>query len=69
MSLSTEGGGVSLFFTPSRPEFNIMAKARYGLQVGSGQRISVRVPSPREDGIRTSAERFDADLAAKTGAS
>ena len=60
---SVAGGGVRSFLIPSRPELSIMAKARYGLQAGSGQRTSARVLMPREAGIRTSAERFEADHA------
>ena len=47
-----------MFFTPSKPAAKITASARYGLVEGSGERSSMRVESPREEGILISGLRF-----------
>ncbi len=60
MSLSIGAGGSILFLMPSIPASSSAEKARYGLEDGSGKRVSMRfafglVPVI---GIRTAAERF-----------
>ena len=57
---------------PSRPAASIAANARYGLQLGSGQRSSSRVASGRPRlacGMRISAERLMRAQLMYTGAS
>jgi hypothetical protein len=54
-------GGSSLRSMPSSPAASITAKARYGLQLGSGQRSSQRVLRVRPGvmrGMRISALRL-----------
>ncbi len=44
------------------------AMARYGLAVASPSRISIRLPSPRSGGIRTSALRLSSPQSISQGA-
>ena len=54
---------------PLRPAVKHAASKRYGLAVGSAERISKRVLISPALGIRTSGERFLAAQAMYTGAS
>ena len=54
---------------PSSPARSIAANARYGLHDGSGIRSSMRVSSPRDEGMRMSGLRFRSDQAMCVGAS
>ena len=47
MLASTGLGGSILFLTPSKQAARIVANAKYGLQLGSGERSSTRVDIPR----------------------
>src|SRR5258708_38631263 len=71
MSLSKGGPGSMRFSMPSRPAIIIAAKARYGLQLGSGGRNSTRLALGEAGyiGIRHAAERFRREDARFTGAS
>src|SRR5262245_19182538 len=70
MFLSRGSPGSSLFSIPSRPAISIAAKARYGLQVGSGKRTSMRFAFGDGEyiGMRTDAERLRLESARFTGA-
>src|SRR6266567_2724573 len=70
-SLSTGSGGSILFLIPSRPAISIAAKARYGLQDGSGTRNSTRLALALVPvtGIRAQAERLRCEYTRLTGAS
>src|SRR6476661_1963494 len=68
--LSIGSPGWILFWTPSRPAISIAAKPRYGLQVGSGKRTSMRRPFGLDTyGMRIDAERLRAEYARLIGAS
>src|SRR6186713_189434 len=69
MFLLTGGPGSNSRSTPSSPARSITARARYGLQDGSGIRSSMRVFAPRGAGTRTSGLRFLSDQAIAVGAS
>src|ERR1700757_3715631 len=71
MSLSSGGPGSILFSIPSSPAIIIAAKARYGLQLGSGGRNSPRLAFGDAEymGMRQAAERFRREYARFTGAS
>src|ERR1017187_221624 len=71
MSLSSGSPGSILFFTPSRPAISIAAKARYGLQEGSGGRNSTRLALGLAEyiGMRQAALRLRREYARFTGAS
>src|SRR5215475_350251 len=71
MFLSSGSPGSILFSIPSRPAISIAAKARYGLQVGSGKRTSMRFAFGDGEyiGMRTAAERLRDEYARFTGAS
>src|SRR5579871_3280554 len=71
MSLSIGSPGLILFCTPSRPAMSIALKARYGLQLGSGKRTSMRrvFGFGPVIGMRTLAERLRLEYARLTGAS
>src|SRR5271167_3184758 len=71
MSLSIGSPGLILFCTPSSPAMSIAEKARYGLQLGSGKRTSIRrvFGFGPVIGIRTLAERLRLEYARLTGAS
>ena len=60
MSLSSGSPGLSFFSMPSRPAISIAANARYPLQVGSGNRTSMRFALGEGEyiGMRTAAERL-----------
>ena len=52
----------SQFRGPSRPAISMAVKARYGLAVGSGKRISMRLPGADvAKGMRHEAERLRAE--------
>jgi hypothetical protein len=55
--------GSIFFLIPSRPAISIAEKARYGLQVGSGGRNSMRLAFgfSLKTGIRAAAERLRAE--------
>src|SRR6202030_3695107 len=59
------------FSMPSRPAIIMAAKARYGLQLGSGGRNSTRLALGEAEyiGIRQAAERLRREYARLTGAS
>src|SRR5512134_3849396 len=62
--------GWILFSTPSRPAISIAVKPRYGLQVGSGKRTSMRrALGFATNGTRTAAERLRDEYARLMGAS
>ena len=66
------GGSGNFREMPSRPARNITARARYGLQLGSQQRNSIRADDWRlllGRGTRISASRFTRPQLTKTGAS
>src|SRR5581483_6397751 len=71
MSLSRGWPGSILFSTPSRPAIIMAAKARYGLQLGSGGRNSTRFAFGDAEymGMRQAAERLRREYARFTGAS
>src|SRR5258705_7379113 len=71
MFLSSGSPGSSLFSIPSRPAMSIAEKARYGLQVGSGKRTSMRFAFGDGEyiGMRIDAERLRLEYARFTGAS
>src|SRR5215475_16160483 len=71
MSLSSDSPGSILFITPSKPAISIAAKARYGLELGSGGRNSTRFAFGDAEyiGIRHAAERLRREYARLTGAS
>ena len=60
MFLSSGSPGSILFSMPSSPAISIAAKARYGLQVGSGKRTSMRFAFGWGEyiGMRIDAERL-----------
>src|SRR5580692_3232748 len=70
-SSSTGGGGSILFVTPSSPAMRMAEKARYGLQLGSGQRNSTRLAFGLGEytGMRHAAERLRWEYTRLTGAS
>src|SRR5512142_179767 len=70
-SLSIGSGGSILFLMPSRPAISIAAKARYGLQDGSGTRNSTRLALAfvPVTGIRVQADRLRCEYTRLTGAS
>src|SRR5206468_7329307 len=71
MSLSSGSPGSILFWIPSMPAIIIALKARYGLQLGSGKRTSMRrvFGDGPVIGMRTDAERLRLEYARFTGAS
>src|ERR1700689_4286631 len=71
MSLSSGSPGLALLWIPSRPAISIAENARYGLQLGSGKRTSIRrvLGLGPVIGMRTLAERFRLEYARLTGAS
>src|SRR5579864_4140392 len=71
MSLSSGCPGSSRRWMPSSPAIIIAEKARYGLQVGSGKRTSIRFALGDGEyiGIRTAAERLRLEYARLIGAS
>src|SRR5271166_5056173 len=71
MSLSSGSPGLALLWIPSRPAMSIAEKARYGLQLGSGKRTSMRRVFGLGPvmGMRTLAERLRLEYARLTGAS
>src|SRR5580692_3563216 len=71
MSLSSGSPGSILFWIPSMPAIIMALKARYGLQLGSGKRTSMRRVFGEGPvmGIRTEAERLRLEYARLTGAS
>src|SRR5262249_59445420 len=71
MSLSSGSPGSILFWMPSMPASIIALNARYGLQLGSGKRTSMRrvFGDGPVIGIRTEAERLRLEYARVTGAS
>ena len=60
MSLSSGSPGLILFWMPSMTAIRIAEKARYGLQLGSGQRNSIRLALGLGlyIGMRQAAERL-----------
>src|SRR5581483_8333762 len=70
-SLSIGVGGSILFWMPSRPAISMAAKARYGLQDGSGMRNSRRLALGLLEyiGMRMQALRLRAEYIRFTGAS
>src|ERR1700693_1332141 len=75
MSLSSGWPGSSRRWMPSIPAISIAENARYGLQVGSGKRTSIRLALGDGEyiGIRTEADRLRLESAGvvrapKTGA-
>src|SRR6267154_1155423 len=71
MSLSSGSPGSIRFSMPSSPAISIAAKARYGLQDGSGERNSSRLALGLGEyiGMRIAAERLRDEYARFTGAS
>ena len=71
MSLSSGSPGLILFWMPSMAAIIKAENARYGLQLGSGQRNSIRLlfGLGLYIGIRQHAERFRCEYARLTGAS
>src|ERR1700691_1560686 len=71
MSLSNGWPGSSRRWMPSIPAISIAENARYGLQVGSGNRTSMRLALGDGEyiGIRTEAERLRDEYARLIGAS
>src|SRR5580658_5227287 len=71
MSLSIGSPGWILFWIPSMPAISIAANARYGLQLGSGKRTSMRrvLGLGPVMGMRQLAERWRLEYARSTGAS
>src|SRR5579885_2063519 len=71
MSLSSGSPGSILFWMPSKPAMSMAAKARYGLQEGSGGRNSTRLALGLAEyiGMRHAAERLRREYARLTGAS
>src|SRR6516164_6878351 len=71
MSLSSGSPGLILFCTPSSPAISIAVNARYGLQLGSGKRTSMRrvFGFGPVMGMRTLADRLRLEYARLTGAS
>src|SRR5713101_1931011 len=71
MSLSSGWPGSSRRWIPSIPAISIAENARYGLQVGSGNRTSIRLALGDGEyiGIRTDAERLRDEYARLIGAS
>src|ERR1700693_2290909 len=71
MSLSSGCPGSSRRWIPARPAIIIAENARYGLQVGSGKRTSIRFALGDGEyiGIRTEAERLRLEYARLIGAS
>src|SRR2546421_10378565 len=71
MSLSSGSPGSMRFSMPSSPAISIAAKARYGLQLGSGGRYSRRFALGDGEyiGMRIAAERLREEYARFTGAS
>src|SRR6516162_8609142 len=71
MSLSSGSPGSILFWMPSSPASSIALNARYGLQLGSGKRTSIRrvFGDGPVIGMRTLAERLRDEYARFTGAS
>src|SRR5271170_1857314 len=71
MSLSIGSPGLILFCTPSSPAINMAENARYGLQLGSGKRTSMRrvLCDGPVIGMRTDADRLRLEYAKFTGAS
>src|SRR5262245_42034647 len=71
MFLSSGSPGSILFSIPSRPAMSMAANARYGLQVGSGKRTSMRFAFGDGEyiGMRIDADRLRLEYARLTGAS
>src|SRR3954452_14474103 len=71
MSLSSGSPGSMRFSMPSSPAISIAANARYGLQLGSGERNSMRFAFGLGEyiGMRMAALRFRELYARFTGAS
>src|SRR5437867_1254743 len=72
MLFEASGGSSYSFSTPSRPAASMTAKARYGLQAGSGERNSIRVACSLPGlyiGTRTRALRLRRAQQMWTGAS
>src|SRR6266566_2526707 len=71
MSLSSGAPGSMRFSVPSIPAISIALNARYGLQLGSGERNSSRLAFGEGEyiGMRTAAERLRELYARFTGAS
>src|SRR6266851_1835791 len=71
MSLSSGWPGSSLRWIPSSPAISMAENARYGLQVGSGKRTSIRLALGDGEyiGMRTAAERLRLEYARLIGAS
>src|ERR1700723_674347 len=71
MSLSIGSPGLILFCTPSSPAMSMAENARYGLQLGSGKRTSMRrvLGLGPVMGMRTLADRLRLEYARFTGAS
>src|SRR2546421_12340700 len=71
MSLSSGSPGSTRFSMPSSPAISMAAKARYGLQDGSGERNSSRFAFGLGEyiGMRIAAERLRDEYARFTGAS
>src|SRR6266849_3174570 len=71
ISLSSGCPGSSRRWTPSSPAIIIAENARYGSQVGSGKRTSIRLAlgDGEYSGIRTAAERLRREYARLIGAS
>src|SRR5215469_17024973 len=71
MSLSSGSPGFSLFWIPSMPAISMAENARYGLQLGSGKRTSMRrvLGFGPVMGMRTLAERLRLEYARLIGAS
>src|SRR5947209_1648459 len=69
-SFDAASPGWILFCTPSRPAINSAEKHRYGLDEGSGKRVSMRRPFGFGTcGMRIEAERLRDEYASFTGAS
>src|ERR671936_2083510 len=71
MSLSSGSPGSMRFSMPSRPAISMAANARYGLQLGSGERNSMRLAFGLGEyiGMRMAALRLRELYARFTGAS
>src|SRR3954465_746950 len=71
MSLSSGSPGSMRFSIPSRPAISIAENARYGLQLGSGERNSIRFALGDGEylGMRMAADRLRELYARFTGAS
>src|SRR5207248_8147869 len=71
MSLSSGSPGSIRFSMPSSPAMSMAANARYGLQLGSGERNSMRFAFGEGEyiGMRMAADRLRELYARLTGAS